>query len=120
MDKHIDSLTPTHSMSKIIEAVYYNHARLALKRIANPLRVSISNHLGLEIILHDEFWLCVDSIQYDQPIMAWCEFDTHKHNAGLHNPIPCTLHFYHTHASLIMGSALDELDKTLSEMLAIK
>jgi len=107
-------------MQKIIEAASYNHVRLALMRIANPLHVSIPDHRGLEIILHNEYWLCVDSLQNDQPVMAWCEFDTHMHNSGLHEPIPCTLHFYHTHASLIMGSSLDALNQTLSEMLAIK
>ena len=120
MDNQVDNLTPTHSMSKIIEAALYNHVRLALMRIDNPLRVSIPNHRGLEIILHNESWLCVDSFKNDQPIMAWCEFDTHKHNTGLHKPIPCTLHLYHTHASLIMGSALDELNQILSEMLSSK
>ena len=118
MDNQVDSLTPIHVMSKIIDAVSYNHVRLALLRITNPLRIELPNHRGLEIILHDKYWLCVDSLHNDQPIMAWCNFDTHKHNTGLHEPIPCELRFYHTHASLIMGSALDALKQILAEKLA--
>ena len=118
MDNQVDSLTPIHVMPKIIEAACYNQIRLAQLRIANPLRIELPNHRGLEIILHDKYWLCVDSIQNDQPIMAWCNFDTHRRNTGLHEPIPCKLRFYHTHASLIMGSALDGLNQILTEKLA--
>lgn len=113
----IDSIAPLRIMPKTIEAVCYNHARLALLRIKNPLRIEIEDHRGLEIILMDSYWLCVDSLQDDQPIMAWCDFDKHNHNSALHEPIPCQLHLYHTHAGLIMGSALDSLDKALAEKL---
>lgn len=120
MDNQVDCLEPLHIMSKVIEATCYNHVRLALLRIANPLRISLPNHRGLEIILHNKYWLCVDSLQNDQPIMAWCDFNTHKHNSGLLEPIPCKLRFFHTHASLIMGSALDALNQTLTERFASK
>lgn len=87
-------------------------------RLGKPLRVDLPDHRGLDVILDNECWLCVDSAHDDQLIMMWCDFDTTKHNAALHEDVPCALHLYHTHASLIMGSALDALDQSLTEKLA--
>ncbi|MBL1276742.1 MAG: hypothetical protein COB30_011705 [Ectothiorhodospiraceae bacterium] len=120
MTQPIDSIHSLKVMSKIIDAVCYNHARLALLRISNPLRIEIPDHRCLEAILSDDYWLCVDSCQEDQPILAWCDFDKHDHNAALHQPIPCQLRLYHSHAGLIMGSALDSLDRALTEVLSQK
>jgi len=110
--------SPLRIMPKNIEAVCYNHARLAMLRLGKPLRVELPDHRGLEIILDKESWLCVDSNQDDQPIMMWCEFDTSEHNSALHEDVPCLLHLYHTQAGLIMGSALEALDQSLTEKLS--
>lgn len=118
MDPRIDSIRPLRVIPKTIEAVCYNHVRLALRRLSNPLRVDLPDHPGLEIILNDHHWLCIDSIYDDQPIMLWLDFDTCSHNQALHNPVPCQLRLYHTHAGLVMGSALDALDQALIENLA--
>ena len=117
MKRPIDNITPLRLMEKTIEAYYYNHVRLALMRIANPLRVALPGHRGLEIILHDSYWFCIDSLRDDQPVMAWCDFDTSNHNKDLNRPVTCHLCLYHIHAGLIMGSALEALDRTLVEKL---
>ena len=117
MKRPIDDITPLHLMEKTIDADYYNHVRLALMRIANPLRVELPGHRGLEIILHDSYWFCIDSLRDDQPVMAWCDFDTRVHNQALHQPVTCRLCIYHLHAGLVMGSALEALDQTLVEKL---
>ncbi|MEA2079820.1 MAG: hypothetical protein U9P00_08185, partial [Pseudomonadota bacterium] len=93
---------------------------LALRRLGNPLRVDLPDHRGLEVILNDHHWLCVDSIKDDQPIMAWLDFDTRSHNQALHEPVPCQLRLYHMHAGLVMGSALDALDQSLTGKLVEK
>ena len=111
-------MSPLRIMPKNIEAVCYNHARLAMLRLGKPLRVELPDHRGLEIILDNESWLCVDSNQDDQPIMMWCEFDTSEHKSALHEDVPCLLHLYHTQAGLIMGSALEALDQSLTEKLS--
>lgn len=103
-------------MPKSIEAPIYNHARLALRRFGSPLRVAVPGHRGLEIILEDHMWLCVDTIADDQPVMAWLEFGSH-HRDNLHEPICCTLELYHRSAGLVMGSTLDSLDEALTERL---
>ena len=119
MDTRIDNLHPLRIMPKTIEAACYNHVRLALSRLGNPLRVELPDHRGLEIILNSHHWLCVDSTHDDQPIMAWLDFDTSAHNQALHEAVPCQLRLYHMHAGLVMGSALDALSESLSEKLAV-
>jgi len=118
MDLDIDNIRPLRIMPKTIEATCYNHVRLALRRLGNPLRVELPDHRGLEIILNSHHWLCVDSTHDDQPIMAWMDFDTRSHNQALYEPVPCQLRLYHMHAGLVMGSALDALDQSLAEKLA--
>lgn len=117
MEHGIHDIQPLRVMPKTIEAAYYNHVRLALLRLGNPLRVELPHHRDLEIIVNNCRWLCVDSNCNNQPIMAWLNFDTSKHNTALHEPVPCQLHLYHMHAGLIMGSVLDALDQSLLEKL---
>jgi hypothetical protein len=108
--------TALRAMPKSIEASIYNHARLALRRLGSPLRVAVPGHRGLEIILDDHTWLCVDANADDQPVMAWLDLATH-HRDNLHEPVNCTLELYHRCAGLVMGSALDSLDGALAEIL---
>lgn len=114
----LDNIPSLRIIRKTIEAACYNQVRLALRRLGNPLRVGLPDHRGLDIILHDRYWLCVDSYCNDLPIMAWLEFDTRRHNAALHEPVPCELRLYHMHAGLVMGSALDALEQTLECLLS--
>ena len=118
MDLNIDNISALRILPKTIEAICYNHVRLALSRLGNPLRVELPEHRGLEVILNTQHWLCVDSNHDDQPIMAWLNFDTRSHNQALHEPVPCQLRLYHMHAGLVMGSALDALDQSLAGKLA--
>jgi len=118
MPHPVYSLPALRIMSKTIEASCYNHVRLALRRLGNPLQVELPDHRGLEIILENHLWLCIDTTNDDQPVMAWLDFDTSGHNQALHEPVPCKLRLYHMHAGLVMGSALDALDQSLAEKLA--
>ena len=64
---------PWRMLPKKIEATCYNRGRFALLRYGSPLRVTLSQHRGLEVILNSEVWLCVDSLANDQPVLAWRE-----------------------------------------------
>lgn len=101
-----------HTLPKTVEAACYNRARLALLRRGRPLRVAVPDHRGLEMILDDRHWLCVDSLHNDQPVLGWDEFETAGRDA-LHAPVRCRLCFYHVHAGLVMGSVLDALQQAL-------
>ena len=108
--------TALRAMPKSIEASIYNHVRLALRRLGSPLRIAVPGHRGLEIILGDHAWLCVDANADDQPVMAWLDFAAH-HRDNLHEPVNCTLELYHRFSGLVMGSALDSLDESLAARL---
>ena len=102
----METLTqPWRIFPKTIEATCYNRGRLALLRIGYPLRVTLQQHRGLEVILSNTAWLCVDSNADDQPILAWREFQIHG-RLNLYQPVSCELWLYHSCAGLIMGSAL--------------
>jgi len=107
---------PLRSLPKRMEAVYYNHVRLALKRFGCPLRVALPQHRGLEAILDDDVWMCVDTTHGDLPVLAWRAFGTHG-RASLHETLECRLDLYHWRAGLIMGTALDALDLALRARL---
>lgn len=104
------------TMPKTVEASVYNHVRLALRRLGAPLRVVVPGHRGLEIILDNHRWLCIDANAEDQPVMAWTDFASHGRD-DLQAPVTCTLELYHRFAGLVMGSALDSLDEALHERL---
>jgi len=110
-------LLPLRIMPKVIEAATFNLARLVLLRVANPLRVSLTDHRCLDIILSQKQWLCVDACREDQPVLAWREFDM-LHRDALHQPINCKLYLYHMHAGLVMGTARDSLVQVLNDLLS--
>lgn len=105
-------ILPWRVFPKTIEAACYNRGRLAILRSGDSLRVTLLQHRGLEVILNSAMWLCVDSNADDQPVMAWREFQIHG-RSNLHQPVACELWLYHSCAGLIMGSALEDLDKAL-------
>jgi len=106
---------PLRIFPKKIEAACYNRARLALLRLENPLRVTLQKHRGLDVILSNVNWLCVDSFAEDQPVLAWCNFKVHA-RSNLHQPIATDLWLFHSCSGLIMGSALDDLHQSLNEI----
>jgi hypothetical protein len=111
----LTELPALRTWPKVLEAGCYNRVRLSLRRIANPLRVALPGHRGLEMILDDRVWLCVDALHDDQPILAWHAFEARN---GLHEPVACRLHVYHMHGGLVMGTALEALDAVLRVRLA--
>ncbi|ADE16472.1 conserved hypothetical protein [Nitrosococcus halophilus Nc 4] len=108
--------SPLRVLPKTIEATDFNRVRLALRRLGRPLRVALPAHRGLEVILDNHMWLCVDSFHQDQPVLAWRSFETID-RYGLHEPVRCELCLYHTHAGLIMGSAIEQLSEALAKRL---
>ncbi len=100
-----------------IEAMYYNRVRIALSRIGNPLRIELINLRGLDIVIDDEAWVCVDRTLNDLPIFAWTDFE-YGARENLFEPIACRLRFYHNHADLICGTVLDLVNRNLDVRLS--
>jgi hypothetical protein len=99
---------------KVIEADCFNRVRLALLRIENPLRLDLPGIRGAACILDDRAWVCVD-VADDQPLMAWLKF--RKQSRALHQPVPCELRLFHMQAGLLMGPALEALDRSVGDLL---
>jgi hypothetical protein len=112
-DVPILKTTPT-----CIEAMYYNRVRIALSRIDNPLRIELINLRGLDIVIDDEVWVCVDRTLNDLPIFAWTDFEYSARN-HLFEPVACRLRFYHNHADLICGTVLDLINRNLDARLSL-
>jgi hypothetical protein len=104
----LEGLTPLRVLPKTIEAACYNRVRLALLRNGPVLRIAVPRHSGLEIMVTDQAWLCVDTTRNDQPVLAWSEFQV-SGRRGLHEAVRCRLSLYHIQAGLVMGSALEAL-----------
>ncbi len=111
-----DSSSALRIFPKCIDASCYNAIRLALRRIANPLRVDLARHRGLSVILDNQVWFCVDGLHEDMPVLAWRDFEVRERNS-LQEAVNCRLYLYHTHAGLIMGSALEALESAIREAL---
>ncbi len=101
-------------LTKTMDARHYNRVRLALARVANPLRVELSQVGSLDMILSDHEWLCVDRSRDDLPLMAWRDFRRGNPDA-LHVPVRCKLHLYHTHGGMLMGRILPALQQALDK-----
>ena len=113
---NLRDIPPLRTLPKIIDAACYNRVRLALLRMGSPLRLEIPGH-RLDMVLTDRAWMGIAPWQMEIPMLVWTEFRP-RPRRSLHEPVSCMLHLYHMHAGLIMGTALDDLDKLLIERLA--
>ena len=69
----------------------------------------------MDAIIEDKMLAIIDRALNDIPVVAWTDFE---HRTTIHEPIACTLRYYHAHADLIIETALAALDKLLIERLA--
>ena len=99
-----------------VDAPVYNRLRLAALRLDNPLRVALSGLKGMDFLIDDTSWICVDRTLYDLPILAWTGFKT-VGRASLHEPVHCHLHYYHIHANVIAETVLNTVESILQERL---
>jgi hypothetical protein len=105
------------SMPYTLDAALYNHVRLALLRIGNPLEVELEK-LGIDMVLEKTCWIGYHCQQLSLPLIGWDEFDTRR--SALNTPVACIMHLYHQHSWLQMPKILLALDKELQLRLAAK
>ena len=111
-----NEIQPLQSTSSNVNAVYYNHVQTALKRINNSLRYHIPTLKHLDLILHEDAWIVVDTVLNDMPILAWTNFEI-EHRQNLHEPIKCKIKFFHYAADMIMDKTLEAMELLLGEEL---
>ena len=111
----LNELPVLRSCAGEVDAERFNRARLALRRLENPLRLELPKLRSLDFILEDEMWAIVDRDLNDIPVVAWTDFE---HRTALHQPVHCTLRYYHAHADAVIDKALQKLDEILEIRLA--
>lgn len=99
-----------------VSAPVYNRLRLAAIRLDNPFRVALSGLKGMDFLIDDNSWICVDRTLYDLPILAWTSFET-SGRENLHAPVHCQLHYYHIHANVIAETVLNTVEAIIEERL---
>lgn len=99
-----------------VSANLHNLARIALKRLGNPLRFELPRLRTLDFVLEDDAWIVVDRALNDIPIIAWLNFSTH-HRSNLHEPITCERRSYHAHATMITDKTIEAMQLILGEQL---
>ncbi len=112
----IDKLSSAHTLQKVIDPADYNRIRLALRRIGTPLRLTLENMRCLDVILDDEYWICIDTCAHERPVMAWTSFQISERSA-LHESVTCELRLYHVHGGLVMGEVMENIGHELQQRL---
>lgn len=92
-----------------IDASVFNKWRLAIPTLGNRIDIPLPGLKTLHMVLTPNFWVVVDAVNYDVPIIAWLDFSI-ADRTDLHKPIPCTLNYYHFAASAIRVRALKDAD----------
>lgn len=113
----IDNLPSMKTQAALIDASRYNRVRLALLRLATPLRLELPNLRDMDLLLDKRYWICIDRTLQDYPVVAWTHFNNSA-RISLHEPVLCKLQFYHLHANLIVDTVLRTMDKLLAARLA--
>ena len=110
----LDELPILKSRPASVDAERYNRVRLALHRLENPLRIELPELRSLDFILEDDMWAIVDRDFNDIAVVAWTDFE---HRSSLHQPVHCTMRYYHAHADAVIETALQKIDEILGVRL---
>jgi len=113
----VRDIPPLRSIPHMLDAALYNHVRLALLRIGNPLELELEK-LGIDLVLENTCWVGYHWQQISLPLIAWEGFDTHR--SALDTPVACTMHLYHNHSWLHLPRILLALDKEVQQLLSAK
>ena len=117
MKSRLNDIPIIKSVPSYVGATHFNRVRLSQLRLDPSLRLELFSLRGLDIVIDDDAWVCIDRTLGDLPVLAWTDFDKTSRK-GLHQPVPCKLRFYHNHADLICGTVLDDLGRILERRLS--
>jgi len=116
MDARLADMPIMAQRDDSIDARYFNVWRRAHKRFGDPIRLGELGLKQLEMVLTRRYWVCVDAIQYNCPILAWVDFEDEDRD-NLHKPIQCKLNYYHFAASAVRGRILDAMETALTKYI---
>jgi len=112
-----DEVPQYDSRSGKVDAIYYNHVQTALKKLGSQIRLQIPGLKHLDLIIQKDAWIIVDKVLNDVPVAAWTNFQT-EHRESLHEPIPCTIRYYHYAARMVLNRTLEAMELLLGEELS--
>ncbi len=119
MASRIDGVPVYAERHDQVPAVLYNLWRRARMRLGTPIHVSLPGLKEMELILESRSWVVVDHNRGEVPVLAWTGFRPSPQR-GLHEPVDCTLNYYHFMASGLRGKVLDRMEEALEKELRKK
>lgn len=117
MVSRLDGVPVYEQWRASLAAADFNRVQLALKRLGEPLRITLANLRNLELVLDHDAWIVVDRGLNEIPVLAWTDFQM-EGRAALHEPIPCVVKSYHAHSALIRERVLSLMRQALAQRLA--
>ncbi|GAB4351237.1 MAG: hypothetical protein Kow006_15020 [Gammaproteobacteria bacterium] len=117
MASRIDDIPVFAARPDRIDAPLYNLWRRARKHLHPPLRLQLPDLKEMALIVEDQAWVVVDQNRADVPVLAWVDFQD-KGRDALHEPVPCTLNYYHFMASHLRAKVLECLEGALEKAIA--
>ncbi len=119
MKSRIEDAPKLRTISTEIEGSRFNQVRLGLIRLGNPIRMKLPGLRGMDVIIDNRAWVCVDRTLYDLPVLAWTDFKSNQ-RSGINDPVRSQLHYYHIHADLITETVLATIVSVLAERMGKK
>jgi len=116
MDARLADMPIMAQRMDALKADVFNVWRRARNRWGNRLRLGGLGFKQMELILTDRYWVCVDAIRHDCPVLAWVDIQG-KGRTSLHASIPCKLNYYHFAASALRGPVLEKVHEELGARL---
>ena len=116
MISRIDGVPVFAARPDEIPAGLYNLWRRALMRLGPPIQIPLPGLKEMELILERRAWVVVDRNRTGVPVLAWTDFRPAPMR-GLHEPVACTLNYYHFMASGLRGRVLERIEAGLEARL---
>lgn len=116
MNSRLDNLPVYQQRPVTVSAIDFNRAKIALKRLGEPVHIPLAGLRSLELVLDHEAWIVVDGALNEFPVLAWTDFQSSDRDA-LHEPVPCVLKLYHAHAMVILDKVVARMESVLMERI---
>jgi len=116
MGRLIEDIPVFAARCDVVPARHYNLWRRARMRLGTPIAIGLPELKEMELILEHDAWVVIDHNRHQVPVLAWTAFSPPPER-GLHEPVPCTLNYYHFMASSLRAPVLDYLFTGLEKRL---
>ncbi len=116
MDERLADMPVMAQRLDVIDAKIFNLWRRYRQRPDALGRFKLIGLRSMRFILADTYWVVADSANFDAPVLAWTDFDVAS-RFNLHEPIACTINYYHFAASAVRAKALNSMAGVFEEAL---